>query len=333
MGQITSLFVHRVARQASPSVDTRPLVQEVGVDPDSPVDPALMVPAAKYYEFLEKLARLDPAGHSLPLRAGATMRSDDYAAFGLAWKSAPTLRASYSRAERYARVLTSVATYGVEPAEQGAYMHLHRAGERRLGMRISNEATIASIMAISGEVSTRPFQPLEVHLKHRAPSTTEAHEQHFGCPVHFGSDRDALLVSSETLDAANKLGDAGISRFFESHLEVQVEKLDRAQGLARDVKVRVSDALSEGVPTLSEVARQLGMSARSLQRRLQDTGYSFQEVVDAARRELSERLLEGTGYSIADVAFLTGFADQASFTRAFKRWAGQTPRSYRLSGK
>lgn len=72
------------------------------------------------------------------------------------------------------------------------------------------------------------------------------------------------------------------------------------------------------------------MSARTLQRRLADEGAVYQELVDEARRELSERLLRTTQYPLVEIAFLTGFAEQSGFTRAFKRWAGETPRSYRL---
>lgn len=113
-----------------------------------------MIADAHYYSFFERAAAIDRNGTTLPLRAGAAMHSDDYGAFGLAWKSAPTLRGSYNRAERYAQVLTSVSTYEVEATNEGAYMHLHRSGERHLGMRLSNEATIASILTISQGVST-----------------------------------------------------------------------------------------------------------------------------------------------------------------------------------
>lgn len=92
----------------------------------------------------------------------------------------------------------------------------------------------------------------------------------------------------------------------------------------------MASVLSEGVPTLSLIASELGISARTLQRRLSDQGHSFQGVVDMARQDLAQRLLRETDYSLAEVAFLTGFAEQSGFTRAFKRWAGQTPRSYRL---
>ncbi|MEM9740777.1 MAG: helix-turn-helix transcriptional regulator, partial [Pseudomonadota bacterium] len=103
-------------------------------------------------------------------------------------------------------------------------------------------------------------------------------------------------------------------------------------GLEQRVRIAVSQTLSEGVPTVSDIASHLGMSARTLQRRLSHKGSSFQQLVDHARRHLAEQLLRDTNYSLSEVAFLTGFAEQSGFTRAFKRWAGQTPRSYRLGG-
>ncbi|MEL6876365.1 MAG: helix-turn-helix transcriptional regulator, partial [Pseudomonadota bacterium] len=100
--------------------------------------------------------------------------------------------------------------------------------------------------------------------------------------------------------------------------------------LEKRVRMSIAQLLSEGVPALSLVASKLGMSARTLQRRLSGKGQSYQNLVDLARQELAQQLLRDTDYSLAEIAFLTGFAEQSGFTRAFKRWAGQTPRSYRL---
>ncbi|MBZ0266734.1 AraC family transcriptional regulator [bacterium] len=334
MGHITSLFVRKVLGEvkATPA-EKGALLCSVGIDPGSPVDPALMVPAAEYYAFLERLTGVDPDPATIPLRAGAAMRCDDYGAFGLAWKSALDLRGSYARAERYARVLTSVSTYEVERADQGAFMHLHREGERRPGLRLSNEATMASIASISRQVCTRAFRPIEVHFRHPAPASIAAHETYFGCPVRFDSDRDALLVSTDTLRAPNRLGDESISRFFETHLEAELSKLQDDASLEHRVRIQVSRSLSEGVPAISEVAGRLGTSARTLQRRLADQGHTYQTLVDEARRQLAGRLLRETDYSLAEIAFMTGFSEQSAFTRAFKRWAGQTPRSFRLDAR
>ncbi len=330
MGKITSLFVRKVVHEVDRSVDKDALLRSVGIDPDSPVDPKQMLDDVEYYALLERIAELDPNTISLPLRVGGAMRCDEYGAFGLAWKSATHLRGSFERAERYARVLTSVSTYVLEPSDDGGFMHLNREGERRLGLRLSNEATIASIWSITRQVATQEHPPLGIYFKHPAPETLAHHESYFGCPVHFDTDRDALHISTEALETPNQLGDVGLSRFFESHLEEEVEKLSDDSSLEKRVQIRIADTLSEGVPTITSVAKHLGMSGRTLQRRLSDRGSSFQKLVDESRRQLAERLLQQTDYSLAEVAFMTGFSEQSAFTRAFKRWAGQTPRSYRL---
>lgn len=332
MGQITSLFLHKVIRQVDKALDRAALLASAGVDPQAPVDPAVMVTDTDYYAVLERIAREDPQALDLPLRVGATMRCSDYGAFGLAFKSALDLRGSYLRAQRYARVLTSVTRYTLEAAAEGALLQLHREGERRLGLRLSNEASIASVVAISQEVSTARFRPLRVWFRHPAPVSIGAHEGHFGCPVRFGADRDAILVSAQSLQTANRVGDSGISQFFDSHLEETLSKLDDAASLERRVRIEISRALSQGIPKISDVAGRLGLSGRTLQRRLSQRGHSFRALVDLSRRELAERLLRETAYPLAEVAFLTGFSEQSAFNRAFKRWAGQTPRSYRLEG-
>jgi len=330
LGQVSSLFVRKVLAAADGDVDRDAVLRSLGLDPGGPVEPSRMVSDTDYYAFLERLAELDSEPTTLPLRAGAAMRCDDYGAFGLAWKSAPDLRSSYARAERYARVLTDVTTYEVEPVAGGAFMHLHREGRRRLGLRLSNEATIASIVSISRQVSTRDFRPLAVHFKHASPLSAGLHERHFGCPVRFASDRDALLVPTDVLEAPNRLGDRSISRFFEEHLDTVVAGSPDRQPLERQVLPLIARSLSGGVPRVSDVARRLAMSARTLQRRLAAGGRSYQSLVDEARHQLAARLLVETDYSLSEVSFMAGFSDQSAFTRAFKRWEGSTPRAYRL---
>lgn len=309
MRRVTSLFVRKVLGEVHESLDTEALARSVGIDADGPVDPSHMVDAADYYDLLERIAADDPEATTLPLRVGASMRCDDYGAFGLAWKSAPDLRGSFGRAERYARVLTSVATYEFETTDDGAFMHLHREGERRLGLRLSNENTIAAILSISREVSTREVRPIGVYFQHAAPSSIAGHEAYFGCPVHFASDRDALCFMPEALRVPNHLGDASISRFFDTHLNAELAKLDDESTLERRVRIRISRSLSDGVPTLSEVAAHFAMSGRTLQRRLEPF-VDVDDIADVAVAALTEpghagEVFEATGprlMTFADVA-------------------------------
>lgn len=333
MGRITSLFVHKVIRQVDESVDKAALLRAVGIDPDAPVDPKVMVSADDYYAYLESIAAQDPHALDLPLRVGASMRLDEYGAMGLAWRSARDLRASWDRAARFAKVLTSTTTYEVQEVNLGAWLVLHREGARRLGMRLSNEASIASLLSMSQQVTEEDVRPLEVTLAHPAPETTELHERHFGCPVRFGAEHDAFLVDRATLQRPNRLHDPGISQFFVNHLANELEQLGEEESLEYRVRIDVGQALSDGIPTISDTARRLGMSSRTLQRRLSSTGHTYQQLIDEARRQLAEKLLRQTEYSVQEVAFLTGFSEQSAFTRAFKRWAGQTPRSFRLAAQ
>ncbi|MEP3225415.1 MAG: AraC family transcriptional regulator ligand-binding domain-containing protein [Parasphingorhabdus sp.] len=330
MGQITSLYVYKVIGQASAGVATRDLVESLGLAPDGPIDPTQMVSSADYYQFFAALAERDPSGLALPLRIGAAMRSDEYGAFGLAWKAAPDLRGSYVRSTRYGRVLGNAETYSLEQCPDGWFYNLEKAGDGSLGMLLSNEASLSAVVAISQEVSTAKFVPEAVFFKHAPRGDIAVYADHFGCPVHFESNRNALLVSEETLAVSNRLGDETIATFFDRHLEKELAELADANSLEKRVRLTVAQLLSEGVPTLSVIASKLGMSSRTLQRRLSDQGHSFQNLVDLARQELAQQLLRDTKYSLAEIAFLTGFAEQSGFTRAFKRWAGQTPRSYRI---
>ncbi|MEO1553095.1 MAG: AraC family transcriptional regulator ligand-binding domain-containing protein, partial [Pseudomonadota bacterium] len=297
------------------------------------VDAARMISSAAYYRFFAALADRDPGGLDLALRIGASMRCDEYGAFGLAWKSAPDLRGSYIRSERYGQVLGSAEKYTLERHPEGAFFNLEKAGDGSLGMVLSNEASLSAVVRISQEVSTAPVTPLAVYFKHPARGANQLFTDHFGCPVHFGAARDALLISAPALAAPNRLGDETIAQFFDLHLEKELANLSDDDGLEQRVRIAVSQKLSEGVPTLSETANALGVGARTLQRRLSDKEQTYQGLVDLARRELAQQLLVETDYSLAEVAFLTGFSEQSGFTRAFKRWSGQTPRSYRLAAQ
>jgi AraC-like DNA-binding protein len=80
---------------------------------------------------------------------------------------------------------------------------------------------------------------------------------------------------------------------------------------------------------MEDIAKRLGLSVRSLHRRLSEDGFSFKLLTDQTRHELAEGLLKDQRYSIAEIAFVTGFSEQSAFTRAFKRWSGATPAQFR----
>ncbi|MEL6960254.1 MAG: AraC family transcriptional regulator ligand-binding domain-containing protein [Pseudomonadota bacterium] len=330
MGQVTSLFARKVVGVAGDAVDAAAVLGSVGLDVDGPLDPKQMLEDEEYYGMIERMAeQMDIT--PLPLNVGAAMRTDEYGALGLAWKAAPNLLGSFSRVARYWRLWTSVTQYELQETPRGMLFVQLRDGHRRLGMRISIEATLASGVSLSRQVSPRPFSPIEVYFKHPAPKTIEHHEAYFGCPVHFGADNDAMLLSHRSLSESNMLGDAGITAFLDTHLDQELAQIEDTPALHTQTKGEIARALSEGLPKMADIARRLGLSARSFHRRLAEHGLSFQTLTEETRREIATAMLQEGRYSLSEIAFLTGYSEQSAFNRAFKRWMGVTPAAYRKS--
>lgn len=332
MGQITSLFARKVVHAAGDAIDTKAVLASVGLDADGPSDPTYMLDEDDYYSMIEMMAQqmdITP----LPVIVGKAMRPDEYGALGLAWKAAPNLLGSFSRVERYWRLWTSVARYELRNTDDGYLFIEHRDGARRLGMRISIEADLVSGVSLGRQVSPRPFAPLAVYFRHSAPKTPEHHEAYFGCPVHFGADMDAMLMSHDAVSAPNLLGDEGITQFLVSHLDQELARIDDTPALQTRTKGEIARALSEGLPKMAQIARALGMSARSFHRRLAEQGLSFQTLTEETRREIATAMLREERYALSEIAFLTGYSEQSAFNRAFKRWMGVTPATYRKSLK
>lgn len=332
MAYVTSLFARKMVAAAGSAIDQRAMLEATGIDPDAPWDSKFMIPAATYYEMLESMAdQIDVT--ELPIHVGASMRCDEYGALGLAWKAAPTLRASCTRIERYARIWTGVVTYELRDHPRGTLFVLHRKGARRLGLRLSNEATLASAVSLVRQVCPIPFRPIEVYLQHPAPKSTAFHEAWFECPVTFGAKLDALLISNDAMERANILGDEGISRYLMSALDTELARVETPPPVVSRAKDAIAQSLSEGTPRMADIAKSLGLSDRSFHRRLSEHGLNFKALAEETRQELAVSLLKDDQYSLADVAFLTGFSEQSSFTRAFKRWMGATPASYRKDSR
>ncbi len=329
MGFVTAIFARRMIEAAGPEIDPRRMLRSIGLDADAQMDVNERVGAQAYYDLLERIVRQMRNGHVLPLLVGPLMRPDDYGALGLAWKSAPTVRGSLERVARYCRVWTDNMSYEIQEQDGGIDFVLHRFGERRLGMRLSNEATITSATSLIRKTASKSFRPRAVHLQHQAPKVTRDHERFFGCPVHFGARIDAISISDEALARPNHLADDGISAFLVSHLEKEIQATDDDASIVALTRRAISKALSDGMPRMASVARRLGMSERTLQRRLADQDLTFTRLVEATQADLARNLLRDSAYRLSEVAFLTGFSEQSAFNRAFKRWTDTTPTRYR----
>lgn len=331
MSQLSSLYARKAIAQADPSLNRGDLFELCGLREGEAADFSIMIAESDYVALLETIAAGEKEPPAFHIRLGASMKCEDLGAVGLAWKSSRNLLEGWERAARYVGLVARPRALEIVPDHATTEIRFHRlTDESSLGAKLSNEATFASFTAICREASGRPFKPLRAYCSHSFIGDVDMMEDYIGCPINSGAGMNAIIIDNKELALPNPIGDDAISRFFDQRLEEMLEQIGTGIPIALQVKSEVAKNLSSGVPKISDIARALGMSARTLQRKLSADGEVFQSLVDQARRELAERLLRTTDYPLVEIAFLTGFSEQSGFTRAFKRWAGETPRSYRV---
>jgi AraC-like DNA-binding protein len=331
MESVGAPVVRRIVEVARCDARPEDLLADVGLAPEAEgaTWSGESVDADAYYGLLERVAGPDDPG--LPFRYGAAIRLDDMGALGLAMKTAPTVGDSLRRLIRYVLVLSDTLEYELLDRPGGRVVALTGRPHHRRGMALANECALAAVVSCVRQSTGTDLAPEEICFGHAAPPDDRYHRQYFGCPVTFGSPVDGVRFDDQQLARPTVLADEGLSAYLLAQLDdLRSRKTDRS--LVGAVRGAVADALADGQPSRSQIARRLGVSERTLHRRLAEHGESFQTLATQARRDAAESLLRSDRHNLADVAFLTGFSDQSAFTRAFKRWTGQTPAAYRSAG-
>jgi AraC-like DNA-binding protein len=257
------------------------------------------------------------------------VETDHLGVLGLAIKTAPTLRQSLQRVERYYRLVTDTAVYQLDETGNPAFIVFEPQTAHNATLEFRNEAALAGF-ARNMRRFVGPDLALEfVSFRHSCRSDPARYEELLGCPVRFEAARDAIAMRPEMLGLCNRLGDASVSDFLTTHLEAEFASLREDASLGNTLVHRLTPTLSNGLPQAAVIARDMGMSERTLYRRLAEEGLTFRDVIGRAQSALAQRLLRDNTVSIAEVAFLTGFSEQSTFSRAFKRWVGQAPAQFR----
>ncbi|MFD9700959.1 AraC family transcriptional regulator [Lentzea sp. NPDC059081] len=187
------------------------------------------------------------------------------------------------------------------------------------------ERDLAAIHTVIGELVTGEVPVLSVDLAHPEPPDTRDHEAVFGLRPRFATGRDRSVVDASLLLRALPLASPEATALSERQCEDLATRRRRRPGVAGEVR-RVLELSERFEETMPVVARALGISPRTLRRRLTEAGTSYQALLDEVRAERATVLLPGA--SVEQVAAQLGFAEAASFIHAFRRWYGTTPAHY-----
>ena len=249
---------------------------------------------------------------------------------GCAWMASESLEEAYQRTLRYARFINTGAhdIFKTSQTAEGYGFLFDTSGLDFDPPQVAAEAGLAMIYNMSRAAYGSNFRALGVSLRRDRPDCADRFREYFDAPVTFSAPRNELWMDPEQVTERLITANPEMVRVNDQVLIDYLARLDR-----QDVIMQVRSCLAERLPGggihEADIASSINLSQRSLQRRLKEKKVSFSSLLADTRRELSRDYLSDPQHSVNEVAYLLGFSEPGNFSRAFKRWYGQTPSEYR----
>jgi AraC-like DNA-binding protein len=245
--------------------------------------------------------------------------------------SSPTLGAALERVCRYQRLIHETSQVRLDRAGNHVVLS-HRLAGGMAAPRQTGELLLAAWVR-AGRVATHTkWRPAEVRFAHRAPRDSREHERFFGAPVRFASGENALVLPGALLDLPCRRTDPALLSLLDRYASDRLGAQCPAT-LADRARAVLSEELQTGNAAVRMLASRLSVSVRTLHRSLAAEGTSYRRLLDQLRLDTARRHLMDDRLSVAEVAFLVGFSELSAFHRAFKRWTGRTPATFRADAR
>jgi AraC-like DNA-binding protein len=316
---------------AARGVDARALARAIGL-PAGALDPLPESLAARdYIALLAAGAELAGDPH-FGLHVGERVRLGTYSVYGLILLACANFAQALEQTQRYEQLAHDLgrSRLDLDPASsQARYLWTSHFPD---ASRHLAESVFAGIRVFGSWLAGRPLTPLRLAFAHGSSADPDEYRRVLGMVPEFGAQSHLACFDAALLAMPVPNADAGMYPVLQQH----AERLLRARGdegerhgIVAQVRAAVIRNLAHDRVRLASIASELGLSQRTLQRKLSEAGASFQQVLDAARHALAQDYLRQRGLSLADIAFLLGYQEQSAFTHAFREWAGMNPGAWR----
>jgi AraC-like DNA-binding protein len=270
----------------------------------------------------------DPA---LGLKLGAYERFEHYDPNKIAALAARSFRDSIERLSRYKQLTCPEEILLIDRNDECVIQFAWLlASEPEPPLLV--DVCFAWIVALGQHGTGRPLHAKQVEFQ-RAPSNREMYEAHFHCQVKFNCAHNALVFSKADVDLPFVTHNADLLAVVAPQLEAELNAQLIQKNFGEQAKAILKQLLAGRRPGVQDLAREMHLSTRTLQRRLTDESLTFQHLLDEARRELARHYLLHSSRELNETAYLLGYEDANSFYRAFQQWEGTSPGQWRLVHK
>lgn len=311
----------------SRGVATAPLLAAAGIAREVLDDPDARLPAPAVIQVWNALRQRtgDPA---LQLAAPTSLPFGAYRVIDYLVGASATVGDGIDRFARFFRLIADTVSLSIVRAGDDYCLCLAMTDGSPVPPVYVDYVFAALVGRIRMQIRPR-LQVQRIELRQPEPPASARYAETFRAPVRFCAAADRLCFSGAEWESPMDSADPALARLLEEHARLLAQRLPRAPvGFTADVQKTIATVMPEGA-SAEDVARSLNVSVRTLQRRLAPAGTTFREVSESVRERLAEAYLSDPAVSIAEVAFMLGFSDQTSFTRAFRRWTGEAPGRWR----
>jgi AraC-like DNA-binding protein len=317
------------ARLEETGKDPAVILSKAGVTPEVARDPAIRMAVRTQIKLLE-LAAEELQDDLLGFRLA---RDFDLREIGLTYyvmASSERLADALRNAERYSRIVNEGIRLRIYLQNGGATIALDYVDVDRDSDRHQVEFWLVTLVRICRRVTEGRLAPSRLKMRHFRNGTPAEFRAFFGSDVEFGADADAISFAAPLASLPVVGRDEHLNELLRRYAEEALAHKPRERPTVRSkVEEVLPRLLPHGKATAAEVARRLGLSTRTLSRKLGEEGTSFAEILDQLRAVLAKRYLDDETLHVSGIAWLLGYREVSSLTHAFKRWTGMTPRRFR----
>lgn len=309
-------------------VDSTALLQELGMEPKHLISLDSRFDQDQITQLWHRSAEISGDPY-LGLKAAQHLRPQNLHAVGYAMTSSATLKEAWQRFIKFQHLIADSSVMKLTE-NRDSYTLSQEVGTTGLPPAYQPyDMGMASILLMSRWIQDDPtLTPITVSFKHPAPGPDRPYRELFNCPVYFDQPLTKMMIAKHIVERPIATANEELARILD---ELSAKHLGRHQegSFTQQVRNALITLLPKGEPQKAAVAESLNLSDRTLLRRLQNEHTTYQEILDQLREEMAYGYLQRADISLEEVAYLLGFSDISTFSRAFKRWTGASPGQWR----